>query len=78
MGIEVRRTKVVTDEDVEREIERLKESELVKLAKAEERKKYRRRQYMYQLRSYERRGLELAREGITMELLESDYEEGEE
>lgn len=78
MGIEIRRTKVVTDEDVEREIERLRESDLVKLAKAEERKKYRRRQYMYQLRSYERRGLELAREGITMELLESDYEEGEE
>jgi len=64
----------MTDEQVEQEIERLRESKYVKLAKKEEALRYRRRQYMYQLRSYERKGIRLAESGVTMESLE--YDEG--
>ena len=58
---------IMTDEQVEQEIARLRESDLVKLAKKELRVKLRRRQYMYSLRTYERRGRQLAAEGYTME-----------
>lgn len=61
----------LTDEQVEREIERLTESPLVKLAKKDELIKYRRRQYLYKLRGYEKKGKELAESGITMEILEA-------
>lgn len=61
----------MSDEQVEQEIERLKNSEYVKIAKKEESIRYKRRQYMYQLRVYERKGKDLAAAGITMELLES-------
>ena len=61
----------ITDEMAEMEIDRLRESEFVKLAKKEEAVRYRRRQYLYQLRSYERKGRELAAAGLTMEMLES-------
>lgn len=60
----------LTDEQVEREIERLKNSQFVKLAKKKERLEYARRQYMYTLRVYEKKGIELAREGWTLERLE--------
>lgn len=60
-----------TDEQVEMEIKRLRDSEYVKLAKAEERVKYRRRQYMYQLRSYEKRGKKLAEQGYTIKEFET-------
>ena len=60
----------LTDEEVEQEIERLRESDLVKLAKKEARIRYRRRQYLYQLRGYEKKGRELMEAGITMEILE--------
>ena len=60
----------LTDEQVEREIERLKESEFVKLAQREQRIKYRRRQRLYTLRFLEKTGRELAEAGITMEMLE--------
>lgn len=50
----------LTDEQVEAEIERLTHSEHVRLARCEQRAKYRRRQYLYQLRSMERRGAQLA------------------
>lgn len=56
---------IFTDEQVEAEIERLSASELVKLARSEQRAKYRRRQYMYQLRSLEKRGAELEEQGFT-------------
>lgn len=56
-----------TDEQVEEEIERLSQSEAVLLARQEQRIKYRRRQYMYQLRNYEKRGKELQKLGITYE-----------
>lgn len=62
--------KILTDEQVEKEIKRLSESEFVKLAKKEENIRYRRRQYLYCLRSYEKKGKELAEAGITMEMLE--------
>ena len=58
---------ILTDEDVEVEIERLSNSAEVKLARAEQRVKYRRRQYMYTLRVLEKRGKELAEQGITIE-----------
>ena len=61
----------LTDEQVEQEIERLKQSPLVKLAKKEEMLRYKRRQYMYKLRGYEKKGLELASAGITIEMLET-------
>lgn len=59
----------VTDAQVEAEIERLLESPYVKLAKKEEAIRYRRRQYMYALRSYEKKGKALAEAGVTMEKL---------
>ena len=61
----------LTDEQVEIEIERLKNSKYVKLAKKDEQIRLRRRQYLYTLRSYERKGKELANAGITIEMLES-------
>ena len=61
----------LTDEEVEREIERLLESPNVKLAKKEEYVRNRRRQYLYSLRSYEKKGKELAKSGITMDVLDS-------
>lgn len=60
----------LTDEQVEIEIERLLNSEDVKLAKQEARIKNRRRQYMYTLRVMEKRGRELAAKGITLDNLE--------
>ncbi|MBR5948231.1 MAG: hypothetical protein IKZ82_06230 [Clostridia bacterium] len=65
------REKFLTDEQVEEEIARLLKDEHVKLAKKEERIRYRRRQYMYTLRTYERKGRQLEAEGITMEYLMS-------
>jgi hypothetical protein len=64
------RENVLTDEQVEQEIERLLDSPLVKLAKKEEQIRIRRRQYLYCLRSYEKKGKALAQAGITIELLE--------
>ena len=61
--------KGLTDEQVEKEIKRLQKSELVKLARKEERIRYARRQLLYSLRSYEKKGKELMAAGITMEVL---------
>jgi hypothetical protein len=66
------------DAQVEKEIERLLKSPHVKLAKKEERIRLRRRQYLYQLKSYEKKGKELADSGITFELLEAMAKECEE
>lgn len=60
----------LTDEEVEAEIERLTKSDAVKLARREQRIKYRRRQQMYTLRAYEKRGKQLMAEGVTMEALD--------
>lgn len=61
----------ITDEQVEKEIERLLNSPMVKLAKKDELIRYRRRQYLYKLRGYEKKGKELAEAGITIEILEA-------
>lgn len=61
----------LTDEQVEMEISRLLQSEAVLLAKAEIRIKNRRRQYMYSLRTMEKRGKQLKADGITLENIEA-------
>ena len=58
---------IMTDEQVEQEIARLQESKHVKLARKELRIKEHRRQRMYQLRYWEKRGQQLAAEGYTLE-----------
>ena len=60
----------MTDEMVEEEILRLQTSPQVKLARREEAIRNRRRQYMYQLRMYEKKGKQLEAQGITLEELE--------
>lgn len=65
----------LTDEQVEREIERLTASPLVALARREQRLRYKRRQYLYQLRDLEKKGRSLEKAGITMEVLNGMYEE---
>ena len=72
-GDEMRET--LTDTQVEVEISRLLASDDVKLAKAEQRIKNRRRQYMYQLRTLERRGKALSEEGYTIENIEMMFGE---
>jgi predicted ArsR family transcriptional regulator len=64
----------LTDEQVEQEIERLRQSPLVALARREQRLKYRRRQALYQLRDLEKKGRALEKAGITMEVLNAMYE----
>lgn len=66
--------KWLTDEMVEEEITRLSQSPYVKLARAEQRIKYRRRQYLYQLRDLEKRGKKLESEGFNADAGEEDYE----
>lgn len=58
------------DEDVEQEIERLKDSYYVKLARKEERIRNRRKQYAYTLRMYEKKGKQLAAQGVSLESLD--------
>ena len=64
------RNKKWTDEQVEAEIARLKESEFVKLARREQQIKYRRKQQMWSMQYLETRGKQLASEGITHENME--------
>lgn len=65
----------LTDEEVEQEIERLNNSEAVALARREARLKYKRRQYLYQLRDLEKKGNALLEAGITREVLDAMYNE---
>ncbi len=70
----------LTDEEVEKEIEKLLKSPHVKLAKKEQRLRYKRRQYLYCLRNFEKKGKELEKAGVTMEMLENlakDCDDGE-
>ena len=60
----------LTDEQVEREIERLRNSPMVALARKEERVRYKRRQVLYTLRALEKKGKQLQAAGITMEVLD--------
>lgn len=68
----------LTDEQVEAEIERLNASEAVALARREARLKYRRRQYLYQLRDLEKKGTALLEAGITRDVLEALYSTSDE
>ena len=73
--------KPITDEQVEKEIDKLKQSKAVKLAKQERRVKTKRRQYLYQLRWLATRGRELQEQGVTeeeLELLEQEADSSEE
>lgn len=60
------KTTFLTDEQVESEIARLTKTDAVKLARREQRVKYRRRQVLYQLRALEKRGKQLMAQGVTM------------
>ena len=64
----------LTDDQVELEIARLKESPYVKLGKAEEAIRLRRRKYMYKLRDLEKKGKALAAIGFTLEMLDESEE----
>jgi hypothetical protein len=68
----------LTDEQVEAEIARLTASEAVKLARYEERIRYRRRAYLYKLRDLEKKGKSLMKAGITRDVLDATFEEEEE
>ena len=59
--------KFLTDIQVEEEIARLTKSPYVKLAKMQERIKNQRRQYLYSLRTLEKKGKALYESGITDE-----------
>ena len=65
---------ILTDAQVQEEIENLKKSEYVKLAAKEIRLKTRKRKYLYQLRWMEKRGKELAESGFDGDLLEALYD----
>lgn len=60
----------ITDEMLDEEILRLQNSPHVKLARREENIRNRKRNYMYQLRMYEKKGKALEAQGITLESLE--------
>lgn len=64
------KTPFITDAEVELEIDRLSKSPMVALAKKEQAIKYRRRQYLYKLRGLEKRGQELAEQGVDLDSLE--------
>ena len=57
----------LTDEMVAEEVERLKDSEYVRLAQKEIRLKSKQRKWLYQLRWLEKRGRQLEAEGVTLE-----------
>ena len=60
----------LTDEMVAEEVERLKDSEYVRLAQKEIRLKSKQRKWLYQLRWMEKRGRQLEEQGITLENIE--------
>lgn len=66
-----------TMEEIEREIERLRQSEHVRLYEKHTRLMNRRRAYMNQLRWEERKGKELAESGLTLENIEEKLSEEE-
>lgn len=62
----------------EKELEELRKSPYVKLAKREQNLIYKRKQYLYGLRNLEKRGKELAKNGVTAETLAQYIAEMEE
>lgn len=67
----------LTDAQVEAEIERLTNSEYVRIARAELRAKYRRRQYLYTLRTLEKRGMQLSQQGMDEDYFADGYDANE-
>ena len=65
----------VTDEEVEKELNELKESPYVKLARREDYLKHKYRKQLYTLRCLEKRGRELASQGITLDTIEEQIEQ---
>lgn len=63
----------LNDEEVKAEIERLTKTEAVRLARCEQRLKYRCRQQLYMLRALEKRGNQLIAQGVTLEALDLMY-----
>lgn len=59
----------LSDEQVEQKIRELQGSEYIKLARRKERVDYARRRLLSDLLRYEKRGRELAAEGVTIESL---------
>lgn len=68
---------LITDEEVEQEIELLRLHPDVQLARLELRLKYKRRQRLYALRNLAKRGKELREQGYTYENLSSQLVEKE-
>ena len=62
---------ILSNDAFKEEIDRLKASPNVKLARKEQRLKYKQRQYLYLLRNLEKRGKALAAQGYTLENLEA-------
>ena len=62
---------ILSNDAFKEEIERLKASPNVKLARKDQRLKYKQRQFLYQLRNLEKRGKALAAQGYTLETLEA-------
>lgn len=62
---------ILTDAQVDTEIERLTADPFVKLARKERSVRYARRRYLYDLRRLEQRGKELAEAGYTLESLDA-------
>lgn len=62
---------ILTDEQVEMEIARLRQTEEVQLAEKMQRIKYKRRLYLSNLRYFEKLGAKLISEGYTIENIES-------
>lgn len=60
-------SKHITDAEVEIEIRKIYDSEAYKLARAENRYRQKRREELYAIRYYYKRGLELMAQGYTME-----------
>lgn len=66
----------IPDAQVEAEINRLTHSPYVRLARAEQQEKYKRRKYLSQLRAMEKRGMELEKQGYSLpDFDEEDYAE---
>lgn len=63
----------LTEQEVEEEIAELQASPYVALARREQRLKYRRRQYLYQLRDLEKKGKALEAAGITRETIDREF-----
>lgn len=63
--------KIELTKEMTEEMERLSESEYVRLARLESRIMYRERQRLYQLRALEKRGRELAAAGYTRQNMEA-------